>query len=92
MGRTACTEPHCLYKGDLYLLPQNFRRQKGDEANSMLGTNMYKTSPSSPLGHLVLGNFAPSGRDISVLFLYLTMFFRQSLKVTRGDKVSSILN
>jgi len=19
MGRTACTEPHCLYKGDLYL-------------------------------------------------------------------------
>ena len=20
MGRTACTEPHCLYKGDLYLL------------------------------------------------------------------------
>jgi len=21
MGRTACTEPQCLYKGDLYLLP-----------------------------------------------------------------------
>jgi len=20
MGRTACTEPHCLYKGDLYLI------------------------------------------------------------------------
>ena len=22
MGRTACTEPQCLYKGDLYLLPK----------------------------------------------------------------------
>ena len=22
MGRTACTEPQCLYKGDLYLLGQ----------------------------------------------------------------------
>jgi hypothetical protein len=21
MGRTVCTEPQCLYKGDLYLLP-----------------------------------------------------------------------
>jgi len=21
MGRTACTDPQCLYKGDLYLLP-----------------------------------------------------------------------
>ena len=23
MGRTACTEPQCLYKGDLYLYPPN---------------------------------------------------------------------
>jgi hypothetical protein len=21
MGRTACTEPQCMYRGDLYLLP-----------------------------------------------------------------------
>jgi hypothetical protein len=26
MGHTACTEPHCLYKGALYLLPYLFTR------------------------------------------------------------------
>ena len=26
-GRTACTEPQCLYKGDLYLLPYCYRYQ-----------------------------------------------------------------
>jgi hypothetical protein len=35
MGRTACTEPQCLYKGDLYLLPY---------AKKCYGTSMFITA------------------------------------------------
>jgi hypothetical protein len=31
MGRTACTEPQCLYKGDLYLYLYIHYLRKGDK-------------------------------------------------------------
>jgi hypothetical protein len=40
MGRTACTEPQCLYKGDLYLflpyLEQAMKAQKGSRGTTLL--------------------------------------------------------
>ena len=42
MGRTACTEPLCLYKGDLYLLPSS---AVGHER-----VELYLYSPYGPYG------------------------------------------
>jgi len=65
MGRAACTEPHCLYKGALYLtLPLLKQVNKGSQMNSfepiyihtIITTNLFgektyrRTEPDVPGG------------------------------------------
>jgi hypothetical protein len=42
MGRTACTEPQCLYKGALYLLPFIFYNRLVTEWNVQMVTNTFR--------------------------------------------------
>jgi len=54
MGRTACTEPQCLYKGDLYLyfLPYPFE------------TNYYFLNTKIVLNYMKI-QFVPRGKHIA---------------------------
>jgi hypothetical protein len=53
MGRTACTEPQCLYKGALYLylLPCYKRGEKSNAAtrDSCFGQDLYVAASVNPL-------------------------------------------
>ena len=42
MGRTACTEPQCLYKGELYRLPFIFYNRLVTEWNVQMVTNTFR--------------------------------------------------
>jgi len=49
MGRTACTEPQCLYKGALYLLPFMYRVFPGGKERP--GRDADPSPPFSAVGH-----------------------------------------
>jgi len=54
MGRTACTEPQCLYKGDLYLFTSNKLNTRYGEKPELL--NKFYKPPRINVSELVYGD------------------------------------
>jgi len=68
MGRTACTEPQCLYTGALYLYLYRYPHIKYDEMRPFGGAELFhaerRTDMTKPI--LAFRNFAnASKKDIS---------------------------
>ena len=50
MGGTACTEPQCLYKGDLHLLSYNNKFKMVVGKDSFSEMYVYASGPGSSVG------------------------------------------
>jgi hypothetical protein len=79
MGRTACTEPQCLYKGALYLtllLRPLYTFNGVNRASSVVGTTF---SASQASASLLFGRFALLQEVLMLITLYPWLHFKSCL-------------